>query len=181
MKLMRAANFDDIEEAKKLIAEGADVSEQDKFGYTPLHIAANHGAYAVAELLLKNGAKLNIANNDGHTPLDYAAMFGKAKMAYLFIQNGAKTTVVNRCGKLPSFYAKSHFESLAQAIDKNDNWATAFSEEAKRDEKANKAREEARKAMVREREALHGGKSLNVNTNVNVNVNRTDETFGLRK
>ena len=41
------------------------VSSRDKFGNTPLHVAAIHDQPAIAELLLANGADVNARNNPG--------------------------------------------------------------------------------------------------------------------
>ena len=41
-----------------LLQKGAEVESKNKWGWTPLSIAAEHGQKAVVELLLQNGAKL---------------------------------------------------------------------------------------------------------------------------
>jgi hypothetical protein len=42
--------------ARVLLAKGADVNAQDKYGWTPLHVAAFYGAERVVDLLLAEGA-----------------------------------------------------------------------------------------------------------------------------
>ena len=71
-----AAISNDMEAARWLIANGADVDAKDKYGRTPLHMAVI-GRYAeVAKLLIDNGADVNAKNEGGafpgYTPMDYA-------------------------------------------------------------------------------------------------------------
>jgi ankyrin repeat protein len=42
--------------ARRLLSNGADVNAQDKYGWTPLHVAAYYGSARVADLLLAEGA-----------------------------------------------------------------------------------------------------------------------------
>lgn len=42
--------------ARRLLSNGADVDAQDKYGWTPLHIAAYYGAGRIVDLLLAEGA-----------------------------------------------------------------------------------------------------------------------------
>ena len=83
-KLVSAANFNRTTDAKKLLDMGVNPSAVWIFGSTPLHMAANHGAYDVALLLLEHGASLSIRNDDSETPLDVAKSFRKMRLVELF-------------------------------------------------------------------------------------------------
>jgi ankyrin repeat protein len=68
-----AAEFDQIEAARMLIARGADVSLVDgENDANALGWAAFYGRPRMVELLLRSGAELNQRNKHGLTPLDCA-------------------------------------------------------------------------------------------------------------
>ncbi|MGB2866682.1 MAG: ankyrin repeat domain-containing protein [Sedimentisphaerales bacterium] len=73
--LFEAVKKGDIEQVKKLIAEGADVNETEDLGqvkWTPLIAAASGGDVQVVKVLLENGAKVDATESHGYTPLYYA-------------------------------------------------------------------------------------------------------------
>ena len=56
-----------------LLYERADINVLDKFGATPLHLAANNTYNPeIIITLLKAGADGKIKDNAGNTPFDYA-------------------------------------------------------------------------------------------------------------
>ena len=57
---------------KALLVAGADVHVKDKWGRTPLHIAAMIGAREIVEILLAAGADVHAKDKRGETPLDRA-------------------------------------------------------------------------------------------------------------
>ena len=67
-----AANLNDFNAARWLIANGADVNATGWGGYTPLHLATGVNFIEMATLLLKNGADVNAADGFGNTSLDLA-------------------------------------------------------------------------------------------------------------
>ncbi|XP_071572809.1 uncharacterized protein [Temnothorax nylanderi] len=67
-----AAENDQLEVAKYLIAQGADVNAEDVNGLTPMHIAANFGYKDFIKVLLKNGAVYNAVDNSDEKPLEYS-------------------------------------------------------------------------------------------------------------
>ena len=58
--------------ARLLISRGAKVNAIDKYGSTPLHVAAYYGKLKVAQLLMDNGAEKNIKTDYGKKPIDVA-------------------------------------------------------------------------------------------------------------
>lgn len=63
----------DLEKVKRLVADGEPVDEVGKWGYTPLHAAANLGHNEIVKFLIDNGADVNRDDNERKaTPLDVA-------------------------------------------------------------------------------------------------------------
>jgi uncharacterized protein len=62
----------DLETARLLIAQGADVNMEQAGGYTPLHQAAAAGLEDLTRLLLEAGADPGCRCHQGKTPADYA-------------------------------------------------------------------------------------------------------------
>lgn len=72
----RPANKPNVFEfIKRFIESGADVNVQDKYGMTPLQLAAYRLLPEFCQLLLDCGAKVDLANNNDKTALD-EAIFG---------------------------------------------------------------------------------------------------------
>lgn len=59
---------------------GASVDIIDDRGFTPLHLAANHGRTSAVTALLRRGADPNISAHAGDTPLHYACQHGHVQV-----------------------------------------------------------------------------------------------------
>lgn len=83
------------------------VFSRDKFGNTPLHLAALHNQPAVAALLLANGADVNARNtNAGDTPLTLALQsYQHKEMLELLLTHGAEVNVLLSNGVTPLRHA----------------------------------------------------------------------------
>jgi uncharacterized protein len=90
------------------------VFSRDKFGNTPLHVAALHNQPAIAALLLANGADVNARNNPpaswfhpeqnrlGETPLTLAlSSYQHKEMLDLLLTHGADVNVILADGYTP--------------------------------------------------------------------------------
>ena len=83
-----AVRENDMEAARWLIANGADVNAKNGIDWTPLYLAA---AAEVAKLLIDNGAEVNVsARRYGWTPLHWAAKKGAAEVAKVQQQRGGQ-------------------------------------------------------------------------------------------
>lgn len=77
------------------------VFSRDKFGNTPLHIAAEHNKPEIAALLLANGADVNAkvsneSRNAGQTPLTLALnSYEHKEMLELLLTHGAEVNVLS--------------------------------------------------------------------------------------
>jgi TonB family protein len=87
--LSRANN---IEIAKLLISNGADVNASDDRKSTPLHSQAFGGKNQMVEFLINNGANVNARDNRGWTPLNGANANNKLETADLLRKYGGKTS-----------------------------------------------------------------------------------------
>jgi len=87
--LPTAALQDELESARKLIAAGANVKAVDRYGVTPLSIAATNGNAAMILLLLNAGADANTALPGGETALMTAARTGRLEAVRVLIDAGA--------------------------------------------------------------------------------------------
>lgn len=75
MALLFAADKDDFNTVKDLIAKGANVNFRTlPEGKTPLMIACENGYFDIIKLLVENGAKINISDFGKYTPLMYACV-----------------------------------------------------------------------------------------------------------
>jgi len=112
--LHEAARDGLVEQAKSLIAKGADVNAMDdRLAATPLHLAVYFANTDMVKLLIANGADVNAKNKWNRTPLHIA--IDKKYMDYveLLRKHGAKTNISSET--LNEIPAKS---LLASAISK---------------------------------------------------------------
>ena len=96
-----AAKSGDVEAIEQHLANGADVSQPDAAGLTPLSWAALLGQADAAEALIESGADLEATANDGTTALHCAAFMGEAAVAKLLIKKGADINVASNDGGTP--------------------------------------------------------------------------------
>lgn len=81
--LARAPDDAALENARALIAAGANVNATQQGGYTPLHQAADRGLEAVVRLLLEAGARPDTRADNRRTPAQMARVKGHAQIAAL--------------------------------------------------------------------------------------------------
>jgi hypothetical protein len=97
-----------VEEAERLIAEGADVNAKDGYGSIPLHFAVEQGNLDVARLLLDRGANVNAKSGaplagpiTGRTPLHIAVAQGNFEITRLLLDRGADINAKDGRGSTP--------------------------------------------------------------------------------
>lgn len=71
--LQDAAKAGDLEAAKRLLAEGANVNGKDAKGITPLGVAVGFNKVPIIKLLLESDADVEQTDPKGNTALHYAA------------------------------------------------------------------------------------------------------------
>ncbi len=96
-KLIRAAQYEQINEVRLLLEAGADPNAQDgrKSNETALHESCYHGDIEMTRLLLEAGADPNIANDWENTPLHHAIWQcrGNPKVIALLLSHGSNPDV----------------------------------------------------------------------------------------
>ena len=96
----------DVATAKSLLDGGAGVDSLDeKYGFTPLHLACFYGQHAALCVLLKKGGNTEIRDHNGDTPLQVACRLGHFNCALELLRVGAKIDVRNREGASPIYLA----------------------------------------------------------------------------
>ena len=84
-----AAHRDDLTAAILLVGAGARASVANRYGATPLIVAATNGHAAMLEMLLVAGADPNGGLPEGETPLMRTARAGRADAVTLLLAHGA--------------------------------------------------------------------------------------------
>lgn len=83
-----AAQADDGASVRRLLEAGAKISP-NRYGITPLFVAATQGNAAMITLLLDAGAEASAAAPDGRTPLMMAAQAGRPEAVRALLARGA--------------------------------------------------------------------------------------------
>jgi ankyrin repeat protein len=89
---------DDLEAFKAVFGNGGNINLQNKYGWTPLHIAIRRGRRDMAEYLLANGADINKKDGVGWTPLMESIMDDKPELCKMLLDAGADTSIANDRG-----------------------------------------------------------------------------------
>lgn len=112
----RAGNVEDI---KRLLADGADVNAIEN-GLAPVHIAASGGNVEIAALLINGGANVKAMTMHGWTPLHYAVWNGNLKILELLIDSGAIARLqdANSMVSIPGGMVQGLFTPLELALRK---------------------------------------------------------------
>ncbi|MGA2218396.1 MAG: ankyrin repeat domain-containing protein [Terracidiphilus sp.] len=98
-----AARDGDVKKVESLLkVNPALVSSKDeKYGQTPLHVAAFNDRLEVAKLLIDNKADVNAVANNGSTPLHLAAAKGNKDIVELLLANNANINATDHDGWSP--------------------------------------------------------------------------------
>ena len=101
--LLTAVKKGDLKAVKKAIKDGANPECRNKFGFTPLVLAALSGNVAIGTYLIEDAnANVNAKNNVGMTALHVATVGDHAEFIRLLIGAGANSEQVNDNGETPA-------------------------------------------------------------------------------
>ena len=101
---------DDLDTARLLIQAGANVKFADRYGVTPIYLAASNGNAGMLKLLLDSGADANTVDPTGETTLMTAAKVGDLESVRVLLDRGAKVDAAD-----PAF----HQTALMIAVREN--------------------------------------------------------------
>jgi ankyrin repeat protein len=96
--LVLAVKRGEIAEARRLLAEGAQINVRDKNGRTPLMLATRRNNVDLARLLIQEGADVNAKDLLQDTPFLYAGAEGLTEILKLTLSAGADLVSTNRFG-----------------------------------------------------------------------------------
>ena len=97
----------DLEALKKEIENGMDVNLQNKYGWTPLHVAIRRDRRDMVAYLLEQGADIDRVDGVGWTPLMEAVIDDMPELCAFLLEKGADVTIKNeRGGSAPMLVQK---------------------------------------------------------------------------
>ena len=106
MEFWKRAEEEDVE---RCVGRGARIDAQDnKYGATPLHWAAEHGATGAVRALIDAGAYIDAKDDRGRRPLHRAAGHGTAEAVRALINAGAAVDARTYQNRTP-LHAAAHF------------------------------------------------------------------------
>lgn len=109
--LHRAISVNDVQKSEALIRGGADVSAVNRYGVTPLSLAAGNGNARLIDALITSGANPKTADaslREGRTLLMLAARTGSADAVKLLVAHGGTVNAVeSRTGATALMWAAS--------------------------------------------------------------------------
>ena len=91
-----AVRADAFDAARLLIAAGARVDSPNRYGVTPLSLAAANGSDAMIDALITAGADANAPAAEGETPLMIAARTGRTGAVKVLLAHGARVNTAER-------------------------------------------------------------------------------------
>ncbi|XP_014669125.1 PREDICTED: ankyrin repeat domain-containing protein 46-like [Priapulus caudatus] len=101
--LLRSESSFEGNSVQKVLENGANPSEIDENGRTPMHWAVIRGCVPAIEALCQAGANVNACDEQGNTPLHYC---GRVETAACLISRGANMDVRNKHGFNPLMMSK---------------------------------------------------------------------------
>jgi uncharacterized protein len=90
--------FDDMEAFIAVFENGGNVNLQNKYGWTPLHIAIRRGRRQMVAYLIEIGADIDKKDGAGWTPLMESIMDDMPEICKMLLDAGADTAIVNDRG-----------------------------------------------------------------------------------
>jgi ankyrin repeat protein len=94
-RLAEAVWHGNVQAMQEMVDDGADVNQEDDYGYLPLILAVQQGSMEMVCLLLERGAIVSKKSRDGHTALNAAVMNNDEELARLLLDKGA---LINETG-----------------------------------------------------------------------------------
>ena len=126
-KIHSAVQNDDLKAIKYFasLTPPVNIDGRDKYGYTPLELAASEGYVEICKFLIEKGANVNSISNEGNTPLYQAIQEAESlEIVKLLLENGTDPNLM--CGPkdqqgfpLDQACLKSQIEIVKELIKHN--------------------------------------------------------------
>jgi ankyrin repeat protein len=91
--LHRAIKRGDVVGVRDYLRAGGSVSAKDRYGWTPILMAAKQGHTPIVRLLVEAGASVNESSSIDYTPLAAAAIAGSSETVAYLLDRGADPRV----------------------------------------------------------------------------------------
>ena len=114
--LMFAARYGDVDFAKLLLDNGADVNSINNDRNTAFHYAAKYNNFEVLKVLYESGAKINIPNNDQWTALDYSIINNRPLIRHYLDSIGCRLFEK----KLPDYFDGPYISQVSDTVFRVD-------------------------------------------------------------
>lgn len=115
-RLHRAVQLGNLDEVRRLVANGARVDRQNVYGQTPVYLAVANGREEFLEELAVAGADLSLGDIDGRTPLHLAVEQGNLRMTSFLLVNGARVNQGDFFGLTPLCVAVAKGNEAMQTL-----------------------------------------------------------------
>ncbi len=119
--LLLAVNLNKTAAVQQLLKHGANtVIPEDKYGYTPLHIAVSKQNADIIDALLNKNANVNAGDKTGETPLHIAVLMKNSDIVKKLLEKGAIVDVLDRDNRTPLHHAVStnNSENVKMLLEK---------------------------------------------------------------
>lgn len=114
-KIEKIVYENDFGAFKNEFDNGADLNMQNKYGWTPLHVAIRRDRRDMVEYLLDKGADIDKVDGVGWTPLMEAVMDEMTDLVGYLVEKGADKTIANQRGATaPMLVQKFERTSMAK-------------------------------------------------------------------
>ncbi|MDY7094432.1 MAG: PQQ-binding-like beta-propeller repeat protein [Acidobacteriota bacterium] len=123
--LFDAANAGDLAKVKQLVEAGVPVNSQDKYGTTPLTMAARNGELEIARYLVSQGADIDQKDSFyGVGPVDWAMFNEHSEVVLFLLKEGANS----REGVLQMAVPQGRMELIRAAVEAGPIYASTLEE-----------------------------------------------------
>lgn len=122
LKLITACQTGDIEKAKTLIENGANVNYKNYYTYKALTHASLNGYEEIVNLLIKAGANIDNEERNGWTALMFASKYGHEKVVETLLENGANINSKEKNSLFNFSYRNTAYQvdSDGEIVDEED-------------------------------------------------------------
>jgi uncharacterized protein len=141
LQLIEAVKSNDYTRVKEFIDSGADINQQDEYGWTPLNWASGRGDLKIVTLLLEKGADVLKVGRDQRTPYRIALAAGHVEVVKL-LRKAEDDLGEGKVERQPRVYCKAyHLGELRQFSRWTDDRLLSFQEANANDSAENQSNE----------------------------------------